>query len=440
MKQSKFVQRGQSLLAVLALLAAILAACRPTPAASPTASALPSAPPTGAPQRTPSLSAITPGPTEVDNLVTLRLWLPPQFDPAGNNQAARLLKRRLEQFSQRRPGVTVETRIKAVSGPGGLLDTLTTAGSAAPNALPDLVALPRDLLEIATLKGMLHPAERISQTMQDGDWYPYALELSQLQGNVYGLPFAGDALVLATRPSTDIAPPLLWSQVISSTMPLVFAAGNPQALLTMALYRSTSGVVRGDEGRPALDPAALGTVLAFYAQAEAAGVMPEWLTQIQGEDQVLQSYQQAQANQAITWASHFLSAGLEEIEFSSLPTSSGKRYSAATGWVLTLASTATERQELSAELAQYLTESGFQAAWTAAAGYLPPRISALQRWSDPELQQSLHTIAQSAEILPASDLLTALNPLLWEATVDVLKRQNDPTTAAQAAAAGLGAP
>ncbi len=112
-----------------------------------------------------------------------------------------LLQARLDEFQRRNPRVSIETRVKAVSGPGGLLDSLTTASAAAPQALPDLVALPRDLLETAALKGLLLPLDNLTTALDDPDWYAYAASLARLQKNIYGLPFAGDALVLGYHPN-----------------------------------------------------------------------------------------------------------------------------------------------------------------------------------------------------------------------------------------------
>ncbi|HEX9012650.1 MAG TPA: hypothetical protein VF813_04005, partial [Anaerolineaceae bacterium] len=75
------------------------------------------------------------------------LWLPPQFDPAADTEAGRLLKDRLQAFGKQEPGVNIDVRIKASSGPGGLLESLTAASAAAPDAVPSLVALSRSDLE-----------------------------------------------------------------------------------------------------------------------------------------------------------------------------------------------------------------------------------------------------------------------------------------------------
>src|SRR5688572_2620713 len=76
------------------------------------------------PTRTlPSLPEVTPtrGP------VTLRIWLPPQFDPSNDLPGSTLLQARLNEFKAQRPDVRLEVRVKAQEGPGGLLDALTTA-------------------------------------------------------------------------------------------------------------------------------------------------------------------------------------------------------------------------------------------------------------------------------------------------------------------------
>ena len=81
----------------------------------------------------------------------VRIWLTPEFDPEGKGTASGLLKARLEEFAAENPEVRLEVRVKAVDGSGGLLDSLVAANAAAPLVLPDLVLLPRPLLESAAL-------------------------------------------------------------------------------------------------------------------------------------------------------------------------------------------------------------------------------------------------------------------------------------------------
>jgi multiple sugar transport system substrate-binding protein len=405
-------------------------------------SAIPSetvAPIKTATQSTTSTPAL-PSPEATSSQVILTIWLPPQFDPASGSLAGSLLQARLNEFSKRRPGVRINTRIKAMAGPGGLLDSLTTASAAAPLAVPDLIALPYDLMEAAALKGLLHPYDNLTHVLDEPDWYGYAQELAHLQGSTYGLPFAGDALVLVRR--VDVAPvaPVDWATVLESKTPLAYPAADPLALFTTALYQANGGLVRDEQGHPFLDAVILSEVLEFFAQAEEVGVMPYWLTQYQADAQIWEAFQEKRANMVATWMSHYLAEPLENAAVAPLPTPNGDPYTLADGWVWALSTRQASHQELTIELAEFLTASSFLAAWTDAAGYLPPRSSSLDIWAESSLQEVIGPISDSAHLLPTADILTSVGVPLQQATVQILKQQDDPVTAAQAAATSLAVP
>jgi ABC-type glycerol-3-phosphate transport system substrate-binding protein len=372
--------------------------------------------------------------------VTLRVWLPPQFDPSSDLPASQLLQERLNEFTARRPDVHLEVRIKAQEGPGGLLDALTTASAAAPLALPDLVAVPRPILEAGALKGLLHPYDAFTQTLDGEDWYEYARQMGRLQNSTFGLPFAGDALLLVHRTAAVSEPPRDLASAMQASGPLVFPAADPQALFTLALYQAAGGGIQDGQERPFLDTGTLLRVLSFYQEAENSKLLPFWLTQYQSDDQAWQAFQNSQGQMVITWASRYLNGLSADIAAAPIPTPSGEPFTLATGWVWALASPDPDHQVLSAELAEFLTESGFLAQWTAAAGYLPPRPSALEAWPDPTKSDLAAEIVTSAHLYPSADILTSLASPLQKATTEVLKQQVDPQTAAEEASNSLAAP
>lgn len=372
--------------------------------------------------------------------LTLRVWLPPQFDPNSGTAAGELLKGRLEGFSARRPGVRVEVRIKTVEGPGGLLDSLVNTSAAAPLALPDLVALPYSMLETAALKGLLHSFDGLTAAMEDPDWYEYARQLAQLQSSTYGLPFAGDALVLVYRPTAVSAPPADWKGMLEMGKPLVFPAADPQALFTLAMYQSAGGAVRDEQSRPALDVNNLSQVFTFYQDAGQSGLITYSLSQYQDDQQVWAAFIDQQADIVATWASRYLGGMLADTASAPIPTPEGQPFTLGDGWVWALATPQADRQALGTQLAEYLSESSFLAQWTEEVGYLPPRPSALGAWKNTSLQAWAGPVAVSARLYPPSDVLTSLGTPLQQATLQVLKQQSDPLTAAQAAADSLAAP
>jgi len=388
------------------------------------------------PQVTMQSSPVSPTPPELE---TLLLWLPPQFDPAAGTSASGLLQARLDEFSERR-GVNLVVRIKAVSGVGGLMDSITTTSAAAPSALPDLVALPRDLLETAALKGLLHSYGGQSVVLDATDWYVYSQELARVQDSIYGLPFAGDALLLAYHQNAVSVPPVDWAMTLTSNWPLVFPASDPQALFTITMYLANHGAVSDDTGRPFLDSLVLSEVLTFFSGARGVGVMPDRLVQYQSDQQVWEEFLEQRANLVIAWSSSYLSSQPVDASIAPIPTPDGTPFTLATGWVWALAARQEEHYELAVELAEFLTDSQFLAKWTAEMGYLPVRSNALDGWSDASLQALLDQIAISAHSYPLSDILSGVDTPLQQAAVQVLKEQNDPVTAAQAAAASLTGP
>ena len=389
--------------------------------------------------------------------VTLTVWLPPEFDPNSGTPGGDLLKSRLEEFSLRRPNVRLDVRLKTVEGTGGLLDTLTAASAAAPLALPDLVALPRPLLETAALKGLLHSLDGLTEALANPDWYDYARELSRLQETTFGLPLAGDALLLVYTPSTLAEPPKTWEQALSLENPLLFPAADSEALTTLAFYRSAGGQVQDEQGRPMLDVEILAQLLSFYQNGELNQVLPYWLSQYETFDQAWSGFIENPHGLNVTWLSRYLSAEAAStgtstsstdegapvedlVSAAHLPTPSGDPFTLANGWVLSLAGSQPSKQALAVELAEFLTESTFLASWTESSGLMPPRSSALEGWADNPSRDIVSLVAASAHIFPSTDVLSSLAPPLQQATLQILKQQGEPLSLAQFAAAQLQNP
>jgi multiple sugar transport system substrate-binding protein len=370
----------------------------------------------------------------------LTIWVPPQFDPESGDAGAALFKNRLAEFSVRNPNVKIKVRVKAPSGPGGLMESLSAASAAAPDALPSLVALSRDDLENAALKGLVFPLDGLAPFKDDPDWYSFARDLATIQGSTFGLPFGGDALILMYRPEKISTPPADWTKVLSFGQPVAFPADDPQALVTLALYRSAGGGVEDAQHRPVLQPDALAQVLKLYGDGARQGSFPSWLSQYQTDGQAWQAYKDGRVHMVVDWSSDYLAELPADTSAVPLPPLGSSDYTLATGWVWAVADPTPERHALSAHLAQFLVESDFLAAWTAATGQLPPRPTSLAAWSNQSLKAMLSRVVISAQVRPNNDLTASLGPVLRDACQLVIKNQSDPTQAAEAAVERLGKP
>ena len=374
--------------------------------------------------QTPATSTPEPDATETElpaaGPLILRVWLPPQFDPNAGTESADLLKQRLTDFEEQHPGLEIEVRIKAEEGEANILNALSVTSMAASTALPDLVALSRPALETAALKGLLHPIDGLSTTLQDPNWYGYARQLGKVENIGYGLPFAGNVFALVYR--SELGEFTNWEEILASEAVLSFPAGDPQGLVGLSLYASAGGEIVNSQGLPTLDQAVLTRLLSLIEDGLGASMLSPSLAIMGTDAQALQLYRDRNANMVITWASNYRPVSDEKII--PLPGLDEAPYSFATGWMWSLAGSNTENQALAVELAEYLIADEFIGAWTREAGYLPTRPSSVG-----EPDPTLAALIESAKPLPSNDVLSVLGQLMQDALIRVLNGERPAVVA-----------
>ncbi len=428
------------------ILALLLSGCGSALPGAPTATppsltGTPSLTP-GAPYPAPSGAAPTPTNAPSQGPLTLVVWLPPQFDPSGTLPGSDKLRARLDSFQAANPDLKIQVRIKAASGTGGLLDALTATSAAAPDNLPAIIALPRSDMETATLKGLIFPMDGLKTLIDDPDWYDFAHQLAYIQGSPYGIPFAGDALLLMYRPAAIPAAPADWPALFHLNQPVAFPAGDPQGLFTLLLYLSAGGSVKDAQGRPTLQADVLGKALKLFADGMKENAFSSALVQYQSDVQSWLAFRNEppKAQAVVSWSSRYLSELPADTTAAVLPSLGQQPYTLATGWVWALSDPDPQLRAAAQRLAAFLGDSAFLSQWSAAAGYLPTRPSALAGWSNQSLKTILSPIVLAAQVRPSNDLLASLGPVLQDATIKVIKQGADPLLVAQTAADRLAVP
>lgn len=375
-------------------------------------------------------------PTPTPSTITLRIWLPPQFAPDSGNPSGAILQARLDEFVSRRPGVQIEIREKSEEGAASLINSLTATNAAAPETVPDLIALPHSQLQVAVLKGVLHPYDGLTEVIDDEDWFEYAHQLGRLQNSTFGLPFAGDALVMVYR-STIETPPVSFTDFLSGTNSLAFPAGDVQGLYPLTLYLAAGGSIYDEQGKLMISPAPLTATLTFFEQSLNNHLMSSWLTQIQNDEQCWQALSESRAKMVITWSSQYFNNLSSDYSATTIITPDGEPFTLASGWVWALANPHRSDQSLAVELAEFLSDAEFQTEWTMASGYLPTRRSALQNWQNESIRSFSNQIIASANIINGTDDLTRLTSIFYKATFSVLQGESDPNNAANEAISSL---
>ncbi|HSL43083.1 MAG TPA: extracellular solute-binding protein [Anaerolineales bacterium] len=379
----------------------------------------PSPVPTPRPTSTPPATATATIPPVPESPV-LRVWLPPQFHPSTGNDAATLLGERFTEFESEHPGLTLEIRAKKSDEENNIVNTLAVTNTAAPDALPDLILLSRPDLEAAAMRGLLHPIDGLTTSLEDPNWYAYAQQLAHLQNTGYGLPLAGDAQVLIYYP--ELGTIVTWEDVLNSDGQLVFPAGNLDGLAGLSLYASAGGEILDAQGLPMLEEETLTRVLTLVEDAVAKEVFPSSLVNVTTEAQTLQIYRSGSANKGIIWILNY--RPLEDGAITPLPGLEETPFSYATGWVWALAGSRPENLELAVELAEFLVEDPFIGEWTSATGYLPARPSSVET-----NDRTMNAILESAHPIPSNNVLTILGPLMHEALTRVLSGEEPATVA-----------
>jgi ABC-type glycerol-3-phosphate transport system substrate-binding protein len=286
----------------------------------------------------------------------------------------------------------------------------------------------------------LIPFDGLTTPLDESDWYPFAQELGRIQTSIFGIPFAGNALISLYRPAEVETPVTDWASALEAGEPTSFPAAEEEAFFPLAEYLSTGAQIQDVDGRPFLDITALTEVLTFFQEAESANVFPFWLTQFTNDQQSWESYTDNQVNVVITWVNRYLTTLPGDTAAVPIITQDGAPFTLANGWVWALSSQQVERHAVSVDLAEFLTEGEFLSTWSESSGYLPPRRSALEGWSNLALRNLVSDVVESARLIPPNEVMAVVSPALSQATITVLKRQSAPGEAANQAIESLDNP
>ena len=402
------------------LLALFLVGCSSLAPLLATPTAVPAQGATSTPQPLPTATL----PVTSSQPRLLRVWLPPRFDPEAGTPSAELFKSRLQAFQSEYPGIQIEIRIKSEED---VLNTLSVTNIAAPEAMPDLIALSYSDMQAVAVSGLLHPLDGLTTVLEDPDWYAFARDLGHVQSTEYGIPFASDVLLTVYRGSVFDEPPLTWETIFQSGASMVYPPSDPGALFSLSLYRSDGGQFVDEQGVVVLNEETLVRLLSFHRQAlDTETVLPS-IRDYQSDAQSLQFYREGRADLAVIWATSDIQT--QSGQYTHLLGLGDNPYSLGNGWVWALAGSDLEIQPLAVELASYLVDSNYMAEWTRAAGYLPTRPQALNGWDDQELGLSINEVLQSAHPIPGEEVITLVGPTLQEALISIFNGEQPEVVA-----------
>jgi ABC-type glycerol-3-phosphate transport system substrate-binding protein len=413
------------------LVLLLLTAC-----VAPTPSPAPSPPPTE-PLPSPTPTPPLPGPL----ITTLTIWLPEDLSPYRDEAGADLLAGRLADFGAAHPDLQVQVVVKKSRGRGGVLDFLRTASVAAPSVLPDLVVLDEADLPVAAQAGLLQPIDGRIPPDLEADLFPFAIGLGRVGEATFGLPLAAELQHLAYSLALLPSPPVSWTDVLSTGLPLCFPAAGENGVaddFTFIQYLGAGGRLTDEGGKPMLEEGPLTAVLDFYAQATAAGVISPPVVLSTGTDEECWAHFRRQGGMTVVGSRRFWTEWEGVAEPGPIPTRDGRPVALAEGWILALVTTSPEQQQRAMALAAWLMDPAWYGTWTQSTGYLPVTRSGLAGWTVSEERREVLTavLAGARPALPKS-VRERVGPPLQSAIEAVLQGRQSPAEAAARAVQSL---
>ncbi len=394
---------------------------------------------TGAPPgaTSPSSGAAT-GTPEVSGPLTLVLWTNEDYAPTSETEGGMRLLEQIQAF-QGRQDVDVDVILKKRSGTGGLLDFLTTAGTAAPSVLPDVITLSDADLYRAAKAGLLQPVDELISSEVLDDQFDFARALTRVGDATMGALYQADLDHLVYDATVFEEPPLTWEDVYTSTAWFVFSPAAPadkvnDAILTQ--YLALGGRLTDNGSQPTLDAEPLAQALSFFQEGRQARVIPRTVLDLADATTAWATYRIGEAGMVQVPASLYLAerAGLSNAAFSPVPLSEPGVATVGNGWALAIVTPDPGRQQLAAALIEHLLSPENNGAWTQAAGRLPTRRAALDTWNQDDAYvpfvQGLLTQAKPAA---NPDVAAVVGGPLAQALAEVLGGLATPEEAAQAA-------
>ncbi len=362
-----------------------LSGCDTTPSDTPSPTETPD---TATPQPTPTRDVgLTPTPGGAflpPGPVTLTIWTTQEFAPTDEDAGGRLLLNQLLAFDRSHPDLTVEVIVKRPTGPGGIMDYLNTASEVAPSVLPDVTVLNSQMLRTAATFGVVQRLDDLLLPEMVEDLYPVAGQLGRVDGYLLGIPFAVDFehVVYNTGVLTDTSP-TTWEAIIDSDGPYLFPAADGAPVdSTLIHYMAAGGTLYDEEANPRFEIDPLTEVFRFYQRADSGGIIPVAALHTDSLDASWDAYQNGNALIAHTSATRYLSgrAGLLKTAVSPVPGPDKAARSLVSAWHLVIITPDPSRQQLAAELLDWLMAPDNLGVWSYAGRWLPAADGAMAAW------------------------------------------------------------
>jgi len=374
---------------------------------------------------------------------TLIVWLAPGITNNLEAPGGRILSEQIQAFSANHPDIQMEISLKQPTGPGGTLSYLRTGRTVAPSMLPDLIVLPGDQLKAAAAEELIFPlTDLLSQESMD-DLFSAARSISRVEDVTYAYPAALTGLDHMVYNSATITNtiPMRWEEMIAldNASLAIPGAGTPGGKLALQFYYASGGRLSEEGDLTSLDSGILTNSLSQISRARLEGMIPAESIGLTTIGEAWTYFTSGSTTSTITEAQQYLSVvdSEQDFNFAQIPGIERPLTPLLKGWVWAISTPDPTRQDLAAELLNWLIAGPNMGEWTLAAKLLPVRRSAFEQWpAENDYIQFLIGELERANTLPATvdnRVLTSLSTAVY----DILSLAQTPQAAASEVIADL---
>lgn len=337
-----------------------------------------------------------------------------------------MLADQIERFTTTQ-GLTDTTVIfdrKASSGPGGIQRYLEAAPEVAPTILPDLILIPFSLLPQLVDAELVFPLLPLVDTADFNDLFPAGRTISRVGEQFYGYPYSFTNFNHLVYNRITLTETLTseWDSFATLPNQFVFAGGGSDgADLLLMLYLAEGGTLRDETGRIRLEEEQLRNALNRVATAAESGLIYPSTDQILSQSGSWDIYRNGSADIVLTDSQLYRNqiGQIVSADFAPLPGPQEAVPARTKGFVWAISTADPQRQQLAAELLNYLIAPENMGALSYQSLGLPTRRSAFDSWPTDDytifLQDQLDraSVYPTAALGPVSDALSvAMRTLL----------------------------
>lgn len=377
----------------------------------------------------------------------LSLWWPDILAPTDRAEVTETLNQQISAFIDNQDElIDFHFRIKRYTNEqGGLMPTLRATSGVATGALPDLTLIRRSDLLTAVDAGLIYPIDGLMSASIIGNLYPSALELGQVGGMLYGLPYMLDVQhMIYTQQALDKigdTPLTSFEDVLADGLSIIMPTRRTLGL-NLTFYAQYTHALNNtfttpEELLPVNQPA-LETVLTFYENAFEQGLVDSSLLEyINISDYSSFMLNDDRFDTALVTSTMYLTQrynGRDDLHAFSIPTHDGDATGILNGWMWVVTTANPERQALVGEFINWMMDTTRQAEFANLTRTLPSQQPALYLTdSDYMPIDTYHAILSNAIVALPDSFSNLTVRTLQNAFIQVLSGETGASDATESA-------